>query len=170
MQYKILRSKRRSVAIEVALDGSVIVRCPLRYSDKAIGAFVLQHKSWIEKTVDKQLSRSKMLPKEPTKDEQVLLKHRALEYIPQRVKYFENLTGLKATSVKITSAKKRFGSCNNKNGLCFSLRLMLYDKSAVDYVIIHELAHTVHHNHSKKFWQLVEQIMPDYKERIKLLK
>ena len=78
--------------------------------------------------------------------------------------------GLKPTSVKITSAKGRFGSCSAKNGLCFSWRLMAYPERAVRYVVVHELAHIAHHNHSPAFYALVEKYMPDYKERQKLLK
>lgn len=73
-------------------------------------------------------------------------------------------------SIKITSAKTRFGSCSGDNRLCFSYLLMLYPKEAVDYVIVHELAHIKEHNHSKRFYKLIEKYMPDYKEKIKLLK
>lgn len=170
LNYEIVRSKRRTVAIEVCLDGTVKVRCPQKCSNREIEKFVAEHKAWIEKTVEQQRLRSYNRPAEPTADEVKALKQKAKTYIPKRVKYFEGLTGLKATSVKITSAKTRHGSCNAKNGLCFSWRLMLYPEDAIDYVIVHELAHTVHHNHSRRFWSLVQQIMPDYKERKRLLK
>ena len=78
--------------------------------------------------------------------------------------------GLKPSSVKITSAEKRFGSCSSKNGLCFSWRLLAYPTAAVEYVVVHELAHIKHHNHSPAFYALIEKYMPDYKERQKLLK
>ncbi|MBE6798583.1 MAG: M48 family metallopeptidase [Ruminococcaceae bacterium] len=168
--YKVLRSKRRTVALEVALDGSFTVRCPLKCTDREIAKFVEQHQSWIEKTRLRQLNRAADRPKEPTEEETKALKQKAKAVIPERVRYFEQLTGLRSTSVKITSARTRFGSCSMKNGLCFSYRLLLYPDDAVDYVIIHELCHTVHHNHSQKFWDLVERIMPDYKTRKKLLK
>ncbi|MEG1614194.1 MAG: M48 family metallopeptidase, partial [Oscillospiraceae bacterium] len=74
------------------------------------------------------------------------------------------------TAVKITSAEKRFGSCSGKNSLCFSYRLMQYPQDAIDYVIVHELAHIKHKNHSKNFYELIEQYMPDYKERNAILK
>ena len=72
--------------------------------------------------------------------------------------------------MKITSARKRFGSCSGKNSLCFSYWLMLYPQEAVDYVIVHELAHIVHKNHSAAFYRLIGQYLPDYRERIKMLK
>ena len=74
------------------------------------------------------------------------------------------------SSVKVTSAKKRFGSCSAKNSLCFSLYLFDYPDKAIDYVVVHELAHIKEHNHSKRFWRVVENYLPDYKERDKVLK
>ena len=74
------------------------------------------------------------------------------------------------TGIKITKAKKRFGSCNGKNSLCFSCFLMKYPMEAVDYVVVHELAHIKYHNHSKDFYNLINHYMPDYKQREKLLK
>jgi predicted metal-dependent hydrolase len=78
--------------------------------------------------------------------------------------------GLEPTGVGITGAEKRFGSCSAKNRLSFSWRLMRYPEAAVDYVVVHELAHIRHKNHGKEFYALIESYMPDYKERRKLLK
>ena len=72
--------------------------------------------------------------------------------------------------IKITSARTRFGSCSAKNSICFSWRLMLYPPEAIDYVIVHELAHIRHHDHSPAFYALIEQYLPDWKARMKLLK
>ena len=98
------------------------------------------------------------------------LKLKAKEIIPQKVEHFAKIMNLKPTSVKITSAQKRFGSCSGKNSLCFSYILMQYPEKAIDYVVVHELAHIVHKNHSKDFYKLIATYLPDYKERIKLLK
>ena len=78
--------------------------------------------------------------------------------------------GAKSVSayVKINSAKKRYGSCSGTNNLNFSLYLMDKDERFVDYVVVHEIAHIKHHNHSKDFYKFVEKFMPDYKERMKL--
>lgn len=94
----------------------------------------------------------------------------AAEELPRRVEYYSDKMGLYPTSVKITSAATRFGSCSGKNSICFSYRLMLYPPEAVDYVVVHELAHIKEKNHSARFYALVERYMPDYREREKLLK
>ena len=78
--------------------------------------------------------------------------------------------GLVPISVKISSAQKRFGSCSAQNALNFSYRLMMYPVDAIDYVVVHELAHIKHHNHSRDFYNLIKKYMPDYKEREKKLR
>lgn len=94
-----------------------------------------------------------------------IYKTEAKEYIPRRVRYFESVMNLYSKGVKITSAETRWGSCSGKNVLCFPWRLMMADSEAIDYVIVHELAHIKEKNHGKYFWKLVELYIPDYRER-----
>ena len=82
----------------------------------------------------------------------------------------KRLTGLSPTGVRITSARTRFGSCTLKNALNFSLFLMEYSAGAVDYVVLHELCHIRHKNHSRDFYALVARYMPDYKKYVKELR
>lgn len=103
-------------------------------------------------------------------EEMFELKQKAKEIIPQRVEYYSSIMGLKPTAVKINTAKTHFGSCSGKNSLNFSALLMKYPNEAIDYVVVHELAHIKHHNHRKNFYSLVEKYMPDYKNRVKMLK
>ena len=98
------------------------------------------------------------------------LRRLAAEVIPQRVAVYSAVMGLTPAGVRITDAKKRFGSCSGQNRLCFSWRLMQYPPEAVDYVVVHELAHIRHHNHSPAFYALVARYMPDYRERQALLR
>ena len=77
--------------------------------------------------------------------------------------------GLEPTNIKITGAKARFGSCSSKNSLCFSWRLMMRPPEAVDCVVVHELAHIAQKNHGRTFYALMASVLPDYKERQKLL-
>lgn len=166
--YEIKRSKRKTLSIEVTRDLRIIVRAPKHFPEKQIDQFVSKHQEWIEKTLERQ---SKRLPLKSLSQEQVKeLKRQAKEILPQRVEYYSELMQLYPTAVKITSAEKRFGSCNGKNGICFSYRLMLYPKEAVDYVVVHELAHIKHKNHSRDFYELIGQYMPDYKKRNAILK
>lgn len=171
MNYEIIRSKRKTLAIEVRKDGTVIVRAPKRCSEKIISSFVSKNSGWIERTQKKFEERRKNTSAHEIADKDIqLYKEKAREYLPERVRYWSEITSLVPTYVHITSAQKRFGSCNGKNGICFSYRIMAYPQKAVDYVILHELAHITHKNHSRDFYALIEKYMPDYRAAEKILK
>ena len=87
-----------------------------------------------------------------------------------RVDYWSGIMGLTPTGLKITSARTRFGSCSGKNSLCFSWRLMQYPREAIDYVVVHELAHIRHHDPLPRVLRAHRALMPDWRERMKLLK
>ncbi len=165
--YTVIRSNRKSVAIQVGVDCSITVRAPLRISQKEIDNIMQDKKEWLEKAIISQREKSKNA-KTYTDDEIKLLRAKAKEVIPKKVEYYSAIMGVKPTAVKINSAKKRYGSCSGENSLNFSLYLMNKDERFVDYVVVHELAHIRHHNHSKDFYRFIEGFMPDYKERMKL--
>ena len=98
------------------------------------------------------------------------LKREAVVYFGEKCREFASDMGLEYNRITITSAKGRFGSCSASKNICFSYRLMLYPPAAREYVIVHELAHLKEMNHSKRFYKIIENYMPDYKERIALLK
>ena len=168
MNYTVKRSRRKSVGLEITGDCEIIVRAPIKMSDRAIAEFVSKYRGWIDKKLPEAEKRAKKSKAISEKEDE--LRRAAREVIPPLVERYSKLMGLKPASIKITSAEKRFGSCSGKNSLCFSWRLMAYPTEAVEYVVVHELAHIKHHNHSSAFYSLIEKYMPDYKERQKLLK
>ena len=97
-------------------------------------------------------------------------KKKAGEIIPDRVAYFARLIGKYPTEIRIGSAKKSWGSCSSSGRLTFSWRLMMASPDAIDYVVVHELAHLKQLNHSHKFWNIVAGIIPAWKERRKELR
>ena len=105
-----------------------------------------------------------------TDEQRSELRQRAARVLPERVAYFARLTGLRPTGLKITAAKTRFGSCSAKNSICLSFYLCGYPEAAIDYVVLHELAHICYKNHGKAFYAFIARYMPDYKERIRLLR
>ncbi len=169
MEYEVVRSTRRSVALQLMPDGSALVRAPLSMSGEAIAQFVESHRAWLEKVREKQAARQEKYP-EPSESERKALIEKAKTVLPQRVAHFSSLLGLCPTALRITSAKTRFGSCSGKNALSFSWRLMQYPDAAIDLVVAHELCHIAQHNHSKAFYTLLASVLPDHKERAKLLK
>lgn len=168
MNYKIVRAKRKTVSLSISDELEIVVRAPYFVSSAEIDMFVLSNKKWIEKAVEKKKAQ---LKKYSLSDNEVnRLITMAKSVIPQRVEYYSKLMSLTPTGIKITQAKKRFGSCSSRNSLCFSCYLMLYPMEAIDYVVVHELAHIKYHNHGTDFYKLIECYMPDYKECEKLLK
>lgn len=94
----------------------------------------------------------------------------AKEYIPARVAYYHQFIPGNYRQVVIRDQKTRWGSCSSSGTLSFNYRLMLAPPAILDYVVVHELCHIHHMNHSADFWHAVEQILPDYKEKRKWLK
>lgn len=168
MEIEYIKSNRRTLALEITKDLRILVRMPQTCSMKRAQEFVLSHQAWIERHLHSGLQRKQKY--DLSDEETQKLRQKAKEEIPKRVEYYAALTGLRPSAVRITSAKTRFGSCSGKNSLNFSLYLMLYSKEAIDYVVLHELCHIVHKNHSKQFYQLVARYMPDYRNYIKELK
>lgn len=167
--YELVRSRRRTLAVEVARDGRVIVRAPLRLARKRIDEFVADHAGWIEEHQAVQQKRRENHP-EPTEAQREDLIRRAKTELPGKVAKYSEIMGLYPTGITITGAEHRFGSCSGKNRICFSWRLMQYPEEAIDYVVVHELAHIRHKDHSKAFYACVEQVLPDWRERRKLLR
>ena len=169
MKINVKYSKRKTLSLEITREAEVLVRAPLRTSDKTINNFVNKHLDWIYSHIErrKALNEARL---ELTEGEIEHLRALAKEIIPIKVEKYSRIMGIIPEHVSINAAKTRFGSCSGKNRLNFSCRLMSYPEAAIDYVVVHELAHIKHHNHSKEFWALVESYMPDYKERKKLLK
>jgi len=162
MEYRIIKSWRKTLAIQIK-NWEVIVRSPKLIPEFMVKNFVQKNKKWIEK----KLALSQSLPKGEMKHKNLKeinkLKLKAKKYIPERVEYLANKFNKKYNQIKITSAKTRWGSCTSKKNLNFSYRLIEKEKKAIDYVIIHELAHLKYMNHSKDFWNHVWEMMPDYK-------
>ena len=167
--YELIRSARRTVSVEVTREETVVVRAPQRMPRAEIEMFLKRHRDWILQKLEHQHRLAQRYP-EPDEAEAEELKRRAREYLPQRVAYYAAVMHVEPAWVKITSARKRFGSCGPENGLCFAWRLMRYPAAAIDYVVVHELAHIVHKNHSRAFYGLIAQVLPDYRERAALLK
>jgi len=167
--YTLIRSHRKTLSLEINRDGEVLVRAPMHCKQATIDAFLASRAEWIRVHREKQAQRRAAHP-EPDEARRAALIDRAKAELPQRTAHFAARMSVTPTGIRITDAKTRFGSCSGKNRLCFSWRLMLYPDAAIDYVVVHELAHIVHKNHGKDFYALVASILPDYKDRIRLLR
>lgn len=169
MEYRMIRSRRRTLALEVTRELEVLVRAPLRASKSDIQRFVEAHQDWLTRALERQKSRQAQHP-EPSPEEAEALRRRAWEVLPGKVAFYAARMGVSPTGLHVTSARTRFGSCSAKNSVSFSWRLMQYPDDAIDYVVVHELAHILRHDHSPAFYAVVAGVLPDYQARRRLLK
>ena len=171
IEYTIIRSKRRTIAIQITENG-IVVRAPKRVSDREIALFVEKHKDWISKHLDRLAKQQEEYAnvEKLTYDELRALAKEAVNYIPERVKYYAPLIGVTYGRITIRSQKTRWGSCSSKGNISFNALLMLAPEEVRDYVVIHELAHIRQMNHSKDFWNIVSYFDPSFREHRKWLK
>lgn len=168
-KYEWIRSVRKTATIQVKENGSVIVRTPYRTSRKQVEDFLKEKQRWISRQQEhfkeaakKQVAITDAMRKEGKKE--------AKKRIPERIAYYAKLMGVSYGRIAVREQKTRWGSCSASGNLNFNWKLILMPPEILDYVVVHELAHRKELNHSKDFWSVVEQILPDYKERRRWLK
>ncbi len=207
MHYTVIRSRRKTIAIEITREGEVLVRAPLRLARREVTAFAERHRDWVaRKLAQARLRGEKGAQRRfregepfPFLGETLRLRFvaggeylrresgefvlgadlaprardlfrtwyhaRAREVLEERVEHFARRMGLAVRGVRITEAKERWGSCSVSGTLNFAWRLVTAPIGIIEYVVVHELAHLVEMNHSRRFWEQVGRILPDYAER-----
>lgn len=167
-QYRVIRSRRRTIALEITRQGEVVVRAPLSATGGEIERFVERHRLWLEKHL---AAKRDYLARHPEPDDAqcALWRQQAKEILPPLVAQWAQRMGVRPAAVTVTSARTRFGSCSAKGRVCFSLYLMAYPPEAIEYVVVHELAHLKHHDHSPAFYAEVARYLPDWQARRALL-
>ncbi len=167
MDFSIIYSKRKTVSL-VVKNGELVVRAPIGASQRKIKKLIDGHSEWIKKSIEKTKNAPKK--EEISPEEEKALRKKAKLVLKEKTQYYSEIMGLKYGRITITGAKTRFGSCSSKGNISYSFRLMKCPEAAIDYVVVHELAHLLELNHSPKFWAIVAAVFPDYKSRRKLLK
>ena len=164
--YRVIRSDRRTLAVQILPDGEVVVRSPRRVSEKQIRAFVESKGDWIKKH-----SKPVIAPSQKFSPAQLRqLTDAATPIIKARLQFFAPLVGITYGRVTIRHQKTRWGSCSAKGNLNFNCLLALTPPEVLDYVVVHELCHLKELNHSSRFWAEVERVLPDYSVSRKWLK
>lgn len=167
---KLIRSNRKTIAIEIKRDCSIIVRAPFSMSDYTIKKFIDEKNGWIEKHLKITEQRHKDSVSFFSDDEIRAFADKAMIDIPKRVSRFASLMNVTVGKVTIRNQKSRWGSCSSKGNLNFNCLLMLCPEEVRDYVVVHELCHRKELNHSVRFWQEVEKVLPDYNLQKRWLK
>lgn len=214
MNYKIIRSKRKTLALHVNSDATLTVKLPYGVSQAYAEEFIAKKRRWIEKKQAEFISaREKHKPKQYVNGEEFyfagrkyeleivsgskarlaftaagkfritqkcleapkhyvewFFKQFARQYLEGRTAELAEALGYKYTSIKINSAKTRWGSCSMRGNLNFSWRLVIMPPEMIDYVIVHELVHLEIKDHSKRFYARMNELMPDHKRKEKWLK
>ncbi len=166
--YTLIRSRRRTLSMEITPDCQVLVRAPARMPKEEIEDFVASRQDWIAKHLPKVRAQAALMPPDPTPAELDALFDRAMELLPPKVEHWAAVTGLRPTGVTITDARSRYGSCSAKNRIALSCFLVNYPEDFVDLVVVHELCHIREKNHGPRFYALLERFLPDWRERKKL--
>ena len=167
LSYQILRSDRKTIAIQIKPNGTVWVRCPRRMGAAQIEGFVRQKRAWIEKQLAK-LPGDK--PAGLTEGELRVLREKTRAAVTERAACFAPVVGVQYHRIAIRAQRTRWGSCSSKGNLNFNCLLSLAPQAVLDYVVVHELCHLKHMNHSPGFWAEVERVLPDYAESKRWLK
>ncbi len=172
MEYQVIKSNRKTLAIEIKPDGAVVVKAPMRASKLTIDFFVRQHESWILDKLDKMAARKEEMGDvtKMTDKELNTLKKKARSLIIPLVEDYAEIMGVTYGQISIRAQKTRWGSCSMTGNLNFNCLLALCPESVIRYVVVHELCHRRHMDHSRAFWSEVSEYMPDYKEHRAYLK
>lgn len=165
---QIIRSKRKTIAIQITPEGQVLVRCPQKMWNHEIARFVSSKADWICRNLDRIREAPPIVCFSEAELRELVMQAKAA--IPERVAYFADVLGVTYGRVSIRCQKGRWGSCSSKGNLNFNCLLMLVPPEIRDYVIVHELCHRKEMNHSPHFWAKVGQILPDYPLRRKWLR
>lgn len=168
--YDLIRTSRKTIAIQITLDGDVTVRAP-RDCDKAeIDDLIRDRREWIEEKVGEFLAQKKVREKrqeqfpEITPESEKKFRRLAEEKIRSRVAFFAEQVGVDYGKITIKDTKSRWGSCSFQGNLNFCWRLILAPEEVLDYIVVHELCHRLEMNHSARFWAEVRRVLPEYEK------
>lgn len=212
MEYRLVRSNRKTLYMQLTQQGELVVRAPNRCPKSYIDQFVLSKENWIQenqKKIQAEIAaRQQFRPAHmgtmsfcgielrvlPCKENRVSLnletgelllpdlpvevlrpglakvyKQAGSPYLEQRLNHWSEIMGISYRQLKLNSALRRWGSCSREGNINITWFLLFAPERAIDYVLVHELAHRRQFNHSKAFWALVEQYMPDYRQQKEVL-
>lgn len=179
----IRKGKYKNITITIKSNGEVFVNAPKKTSERDVLNFIKQKQDWIDRNIDKiKLYKSlynkfdfdkyvyKNLQKFEVSNNKEFYNKTFIEYITPLVKSISSKIGLNSSKIIKTNSKRMWGSMNNKKEMHLNWKLIILPEKLIEYVIVHELCHIKHLNHSKYFWQEVSKYLPDYKTRKKELK
>jgi len=150
--------------LAVYCDGGVVVTTPLGVNQNIIDKFVADKKQWLSDKINFFKSADSKSIRTFSQEDYSNNKDEALKLVIDRIRTFNRKFKFSYNSMSIKNQKTRWGSCSKNKNLKFNYKIIFLPKKQQDYIIAHELCHLKEFNHSRKFWSLVEKVMPDYLE------
>ena len=163
-KYKQLANKKSEELYEILYFGKKLPICEVVDKNLEYEKFELEEKCL------KVFLKAPLTEDKKADFKRAFYKYCAQNTLLEKVEYFANLMQLYPNRVTFRRAKTRWGSCSSENNISLNIGLIMLSYNLIDYVIVHELAHIKHKNHSKEFWKLVEQFYPNYKQAKEELK
>ena len=169
---EVIRSRRRTLAMEVRPDGRLVVRAPQHLSERRIRRFMEERTEWIERHLAKAVAVAVRAEAAGpfTPADVAEMKRLAGQIIPARVAFFAPQIGVTAGKIGIRTQKTRWGSCSRTGSLSFNALLTQAPPEVLDAIVVHELCHRKHMNHSAAFYREVRRVLPDYDRRMQWLR
>lgn len=168
VHYSITKVRRKTMGITIDRDGNVDVRIPTWVTITAAKGFADEKDEWINKTLKKQFDKKEKSNlrnwEEIRSDTLPWIRGRGGQLFGQKVYDWSVKMGVTYGKVNVRDTSSRWGSCSAKGNLSFSWKIFIMPEELVDYLVVHELAHRKHMNHSHEFWNEVERYIPDYKK------
>ena len=166
LTYRLVRSDRKTVSLQIMPEGELVVRAPKAMKRGEIDRFVESKRGWVEK----HLRNVELEVPRMTQAEFEELVRQALEVIPRVAARFAPVVGVTYGHITIRNQRTRWGSCSSQGNLNFNCLLLRAPQEVLEYVVVHELCHRKEMNHSPKFWAEVERVLPNYRESKRWLK
>lgn len=161
--YTIKKSKRaKRMRLAVYCDGSVVVTAPFGVNQTIIEKFIADKKQWLADKINFFKSVDSKAIRTFSQDDYLKYKEEAMRLVEKRVKFFSKKYNFSFSKIFIKNQKTRWGSCTKNKNLNINYKIIFLPKKQQDYIIVHELCHLREFNHSRKFWSLVEKLLPNY--------
>ena len=171
-EIEVIRSRRKSLSLEVKADGRVLLRAPLRAGQRQLEAFAEKNRDWIaRKQEEARLRREEAAEVLPlTEEELKALQKRGRVLFAERAARYAPLVGVDFGRISVRKQRSKWGSCSSRGDLNFNCLLLLAPEEVLDYVVVHELCHRLEMNHSPRFWAHVRRVLPNYESSRRYLR
>ena len=161
IEYTLIPSARKTIAIQITPEGKILVRCPHRMPKTAIDAFVRDKARWIQTHLQRISAQPQ--PESFTSAQIQAFSAQTKALLDEKLPALAQQMGVQYNRVTVRKQRTRWGSCSSKGNLNFNCLLALVPEEVFVYIMVHELCHLKEMNHSRKFWAKVEQVLPEYK-------